>query len=196
MAAKRKGVSPRTRFEVFKRDGFRCVYCGATPIESPLHVDHVKPVAEGGGNEPTNLVTACRACNGGKSSVPLERRRLGAKRSPEEAADHADQILAYLAAEKSVLQAKRAVGDVVEEEWKRITGHGLTERERSFLCGTVERYGMSNTVEAIQLAASRIPLSSPVRCFRYLCGIVRRWRETGDVTVGGTKRHFNDRMIF
>jgi 5-methylcytosine-specific restriction endonuclease McrA len=29
MAAKRAGLSKKTRFEVFKRDGFRCQYCGA-----------------------------------------------------------------------------------------------------------------------------------------------------------------------
>lgn len=30
--AKRKPVSKRTRFEVFKRDGFTCRYCGATTL--------------------------------------------------------------------------------------------------------------------------------------------------------------------
>lgn len=71
-------ISTRTRFEVFKRDGFRCRYCGATAAENELHVDHVHPVAEGGGDEPGNLVTACRDCNLGKSDVPLESVRLDA----------------------------------------------------------------------------------------------------------------------
>lgn len=190
---KRTGLSPRLRFEVFKRDGFRCVYCGATPVESPLHIDHVKAVADGGGDDPTNLVTACQACNGGKSNVPLEQRRLGPKRTPEEAADHADQILAYLAAEKAVVEAKRAVSDSIAEEWGRATGFEPTVQERSFLSAAVDRYGMANVVEAIGVAVARVGISSrnSNHNFRYLCGIVRRWRETGDTTVAGVRRHFD-----
>jgi len=190
---KRNALSPRLRFEVFKRDGFRCIYCGATPVESVLHVDHVKPIAEGGDDEPTNLVTACQACNGGKSCVPLGEKRLGPMRTPEEAKDHAEQILAYLEAEKAVLDAKRAFTDEVASEWEKATGWGLTACEKSFLITSTEKYGLSNVVEAIQIAASRIfPSSDSKRdqCFRYLCGIVRRWRETGICTP-----HFPASMV-
>ena len=45
---KRVALSPRIRFEVIKRDGFRCRYCGATALTSRLVVDHVIPVAKGG----------------------------------------------------------------------------------------------------------------------------------------------------
>lgn len=53
---------------ILERDGYRCVYCGRTPTETILEVDHVLPRARGGSNEPTNLVTACQACNGGKNA--------------------------------------------------------------------------------------------------------------------------------
>lgn len=59
-------VSKRTRYEVLRRDEFRCRYCRAT--DSPLTVDHVVPVALGGTDDPSNLVAACRDCNAGKSS--------------------------------------------------------------------------------------------------------------------------------
>lgn len=45
----RKAISKKTRFEVFKRDRFTCQYCGATPPGVLLHIDHIHPVAEGGG---------------------------------------------------------------------------------------------------------------------------------------------------
>jgi len=45
---------------VFRRDGFKCVYCGC--MES-LSLDHVFPLSRGGGNDPDNLVTACLPCN-------------------------------------------------------------------------------------------------------------------------------------
>lgn len=63
-------VSKRLRFEVFRRDNHACRYCGKTAPDVPLTVDHVVPVALGGCDDPSNLVTACRDCNSGKSSVP------------------------------------------------------------------------------------------------------------------------------
>lgn len=69
--AKRKPVSARTRFEVFKRDSFNCQYCGKSAPEVILHVDHIKPVSKGGDNSMVNLVTACDSCNLGKSNVEI-----------------------------------------------------------------------------------------------------------------------------
>lgn len=62
-------VSKRLRFEILRRDGYRCRYCGATPAQVELRVDHVKPVSLGGSDIPENLVTACEPCNTGKSSI-------------------------------------------------------------------------------------------------------------------------------
>jgi hypothetical protein len=61
-------VSKRLRYEVLRRDGHACRYCGHTAPDVPLTVDHVIPVALGGSDEPENLVTACGPCNSGKSS--------------------------------------------------------------------------------------------------------------------------------
>lgn len=63
-------VSKRLRFEILRRDDFRCRYCGLKAEAAELRVDHVIPVALGGSDEPANLVTACEPCNTGKSSVP------------------------------------------------------------------------------------------------------------------------------
>lgn len=65
-------VSKRLRFEVFRRDNHSCRYCGRTAPEWPMTVDHVVPVTLGGGDDPENLVTACKDCNAGKSSVPAD----------------------------------------------------------------------------------------------------------------------------
>lgn len=62
-------VSRRLRFEILRRDGHTCRYCGAQAPDAKLTVDHVVPIALGGKDDPTNLVTACTSCNGGKSSV-------------------------------------------------------------------------------------------------------------------------------
>lgn len=70
----RIAVPKKTRFEVFKRDKFSCQYCGAKAPDVLLHVDHVVPVADGGGNDLLNLVTACAGCNSGKGARRLDDR--------------------------------------------------------------------------------------------------------------------------
>lgn len=68
----RKPLSKKIRFEVFKRDSFKCQYCGKGAPDVVLHVDHIKPVAEGGTNDMTNLITACFDCNMGKKHRLLD----------------------------------------------------------------------------------------------------------------------------
>lgn len=62
-------VSKRTRFEVLRRDSHACQYCGEVAPNVVLHIDHVIPVSLGGEDKPGNLVTACKDCNSGKSSI-------------------------------------------------------------------------------------------------------------------------------
>lgn len=65
-------VSKRLRFEILRRDGHTCRYCGRSAPEVTLTVDHVVPETLGGTDDPSNLVAACADCNSGKSSVPAD----------------------------------------------------------------------------------------------------------------------------
>lgn len=65
----RKPVPRRVRFEVLRRDGYICRYCGAQAPDVKLTVDHVIPTVLGGSDDPSNLVTACQPCNAGKAST-------------------------------------------------------------------------------------------------------------------------------
>ena len=49
-----------TRFNLFLRDHFRCVYCGS---HRELTFDHVVPRAQGGRTSWENVATACAPCN-------------------------------------------------------------------------------------------------------------------------------------
>jgi hypothetical protein len=64
-------VSPTLRFQVFRRDGFRCTYCGRAPPDVVLHADHVVPYSAGGPTTLDNLRTACLDCNIGKGATRL-----------------------------------------------------------------------------------------------------------------------------
>lgn len=65
-------VSKRLRFEILRRDNHTCRYCGSAAPDAPITVDHVVAVALGGSDDPSNLVAACKDCNGGKSSMPAD----------------------------------------------------------------------------------------------------------------------------
>ena len=65
-------VGKTVRFEVFRRDGFTCRYCGSKPPDVVLEIDHVLPRRDGGGDEPLNLVTSCFACNRGKAGRQIK----------------------------------------------------------------------------------------------------------------------------
>lgn len=58
------------RERVFRRDGFRCVYCAAVLPAESLTLDHVQPRMRGGDHSEGNLVSACRVCNADKGSAP------------------------------------------------------------------------------------------------------------------------------
>ena len=78
-APARQGVTPKVRWFILERDHHRCRYCGATPEDAALAVDHVVPVAHGGTDDTANLVTACELCNQGKADSEL----VGPDRGPD-----------------------------------------------------------------------------------------------------------------
>ena len=69
VAIERAKMSDSLRYNVLKRDNFRCQICGATQADGvKLHVDHIIPVSKGGKTHLTNLQTLCERCNIGKSN--------------------------------------------------------------------------------------------------------------------------------
>jgi 5-methylcytosine-specific restriction endonuclease McrA len=76
-----RNVSPSLRARVLERDCFRCRRCGAKAPDVELVVDHITPVAKGGGKEPTNLQSLCRECNAGKRDNDPHAHDLAATQS-------------------------------------------------------------------------------------------------------------------
>lgn len=58
---RRKNIDRGMRLKIYKRDGYRCHYCGTH--KGPFQLDHIRPYSKGGTDDERNLVTACRPCN-------------------------------------------------------------------------------------------------------------------------------------
>ena len=67
-----KWIRREKRRAIYARDDFRCIYCGAGVEDgATLTLDHVTPRVLGGGNEASNLVTACLHCNSARRDLPV-----------------------------------------------------------------------------------------------------------------------------
>jgi len=67
----RRGISVGLRFNIFKRDRYKCVLCGRSPATTfgiELHADHIIPFTKDGKTREDNLRTLCNECNIGKSN--------------------------------------------------------------------------------------------------------------------------------
>lgn len=175
----RTTTGKRLRFEIFKRDGFRCVYCGATPVQSVLRVDHVEPVAGGGETDPSNLVTACFGCNAGKSDVNLTDKRLPSNTPTEEQRDHVEQIREYLRLQKEITAAKREVVDSIARFWEENVAP-LSQELYGRLPSILENHPYQNVIDATTIVGRKF--SGPLTTFsprgarnhmRYFYGVLR-----------------------
>lgn len=118
-------VSKRLRYEILRRDNHTCRYCGATAPDVKLTVDHVVPTTLGGTDDPTNLVTACTACNAGKSSTNPDAPLVADVTNDALRFRQAVELAASLAKrDHDAIAAK--VGPLLEEWPNRWTNAGYT----------------------------------------------------------------------
>lgn len=192
-------VSRRLRFEVLRRDGFACRYCGATAPDVKLTVDHVNPTALGGENRPENLVTACAGCNGGKSSVPPDAGVVA-----NVAADALRWSEAMLrAADEAIedIDRRNLARSEFDEAWSKWRVGPEGARKAIPRPGdwelSVDRFIAAGLPMAILLdcvdKAMRNGKVQPEATFRYMCGIawkeVQRLQETAREALAEPERH-------
>ena len=72
---KRKKLSKKDRQQVYESLGGHCAYCGVKIQLRAMQVDHIRPLANGGSDSPSNLLPACRSCNHRKGTSSLESFR-------------------------------------------------------------------------------------------------------------------------
>lgn len=147
---KRKPISKSLRFDVFQRDHFTCQYCGRKAPDVVLEVDHIKPVARGGGNEITNLVTACEECNNGKSakklgtSVSMEKKQ----RELSRLAERREQLEWLCYWESKLTDIDAEAFSYAIRLCEQVYQFALSDSECSILLDLVRKYDIETTVEA------------------------------------------------
>ena len=170
---KRVPVSKRMRFEIFKRDGFECQYCGATPPGVLLHCDHIEPVSRGGKTEMDNLVTACEACNQGKSDILLSVVPQSLASRAAEVAEREAQIAGYQAILKDKRDRLGSDAQEVLELFCKFWGRdGIPRSHFVSIKNFVEKLGLDECIGAVDLS---LKMYSYNRAFLYFCGIC--WRK-------------------
>lgn len=156
VATPRKAISKKTRFEVFKRDGFKCVYCGASAPEAVLVVDHIEPLAKGGVNEIVNYATACQPCNAGKSDRKLTDHSALQKqrRQLDELALRREQLEMLLEWRNGLKASTTMEVDVVCEAFdERTPGWSLNEKGRLEAKKLLRKHDLNDILDAIDVAA-------------------------------------------
>lgn len=150
---RRKQISKTLRFEVFKRDSFTCQYCGADAPEAVLHVDHITPVASGGDNDLTNLITSCVKCNLGKGATELsDRSAVSRQKAQLDELNARREQLEMMAEWRSGLRSIEAKeADIaVEEMHDHIHPYTLNETGKKIIARVIKRYGLKMVIAGIQ----------------------------------------------
>jgi hypothetical protein len=151
--AKRKALTQKLRFEVFKRDSFKCQYCGQCAPDVVLNVDHIDPVANGGGNEIENLVTSCFACNSGKSDRQLSDDTIVAKSRSQlqDLQERREQIEMMLKWKKGLLSVDNEAVQAVCEFWTEcIPTSTLTESGKACVKKLLTKWSLEQVLDAVR----------------------------------------------
>lgn len=167
---KRKPISKKIRFEVFKRDAFTCQYCGATPPKVILNIDHIHPVSKGGDNSQDNLITSCFDCNLGKSATPLTCVPQSLADKTAELREREAQVKGYysiIAKTKQRLDSEAFdVAAVLDEKYRESLDRGWHRSIKMF----IGKLDFPTVLESMEIAVAARPYSD-YQAFKYFCGV-------------------------
>jgi hypothetical protein len=163
-------ISKKIRFEVFKRDGFTCQYCGKHPPEVILEVDHINPKSKGGQDDINNLLTSCFDCNRGKSNIELKQVTHSMIDNMEAIKEREKQYVEY---HKLLAKVQRRINSEIKQVTEiyegKFKGWTLTD---TFKKGTVkqfiEKLNVFEVEEAMSIAVEKCNKDASLK---YFCGI-------------------------
>lgn len=184
-----KTVNGKLRFEVLKRDEFRCVYCGRGASEVAIEVDHIVPRKLGGLDVIENLAACCRECNSGKRARPIASAPVGVLKQIEvdenllknRISDAAAVVEEYKAAKRRAIQRYKMFRskycELFEIDPKPMLPHEIQENINDVVT-KFEDYGLSfdELIDALIITKRacdkrRLDEDDKEACFRYLFAV-------------------------
>lgn len=182
--AKRKSLTKKTRFEVFKRDSFTCQYCGQAAPRVILQVDHIHPVSKDGDNDILNLITSCEDCNGGKSDRLLSDDAAVQKQKSQldELNERREQLEMMVAWREGLRELGDMELNAFASAWSAtVPGYSLNESGLLTAKKLILKHGLPNCLDAIQKAVNYLEVNqhgnlekeSIEEAFRKIPGILR-----------------------
>jgi hypothetical protein len=176
VSSERVAISKRQRFDIFNRDSFTCRYCGKTPPNVLLVVDHIIPISKGGTNDSDNLATSCEQCNQGKSATLVkhesapENIALAIAQSRMEEERNAMASIAAIAARKKLAEE---LNKYVYEK----TGRNIyNDSHETRLMNLHDEFGIERLMRFIE-SAGRKGLRDETSIIMYISGCARHARE-------------------
>lgn len=191
--AERKPIPKKKRFEVFKRDSFRCQYCGRSAPDVILEVDHIIPVAEGGKNDIMNLITSCRDCNRGKGKTKLTDRAILEKQKAELDAlnDRREQMEMMIQWREELSNISDMQAQEVSKLITKLTGDTLRDNQLNEVYTLIKRFGFDEVMTATEISYRRYYLryyeTSRTKfnnAFKKIGGVCYNRVKQGDATNG------------
>lgn len=176
----RKPLSKKMRFDVFKRDGFQCQYCGSTPPSVVLEVDHVHPVSKGGKNRVDNLLTSCFDCNRGKAAGLLAVAPQTVIDKAAVIAEKMAQLKAFEKLQRDKRKSEEKSIDMVEQTLRGYFAFSFTDRFRESVRIFLQHMTVYEVMDAMNRACAKI--RNPEDAIKYFCGIC--WKKIKEAKDG------------
>ena len=167
----------KDRFEIFKRDNFTCQYCGKTPPEVVLEIDHIIPKSKKGKDFPENKITACFECNRGKSNILLTDKQAKGKikENLELLKEREIQLTEYnKLISKQRQKTNRSVRKICNY-WTELFDfeYSLNQNGQADLRNLLNKFTEQEILKAIDIA---VKIKDAESRFKYMCGILHNWR--------------------
>lgn len=170
---KRKAVSKKLRFEVFKRDSFTCQYCGMKAPDVVLHIEHITPVSKGGKNTLMNLVTSCVGCNLGKGARTLADNSVVTKsqKQAEILQERREQIEMMRDWHMSLVEQKNSEVEAVNDLFCALTNNEriISESHKPVIKKLLDKFGLDTVLTSLREGSTSY--GDPIKALSKLGGI-------------------------
>ena len=155
--AKRKNLTKKVRFEVFKRDSFKCVYCGSEAPDVVLEVDHILPVIEGGTNDMHNLVTSCFDCDRGKGKRKINDETELKKSNVElrKMKNRKEQLEFMIKWKKELYSIEDDECNFINSILNKRTGFSFNDKGKENIKKYIKKYGLKETGDVLEICINK-----------------------------------------